>query len=433
MIKKIQSNDLQIGMYVARLDRAWIETPFIVHRFQIKEQRQLDQLNEYCRFVFIDTGRGLEGSAVGAVEAANEQILEELRSPERLESEIGAGSVGTNTPLRFKAGPEAEGMTPLGTGPASVGAEIQRAIKIQEQAKRTASRILSEVRMGMSVPTSEARETVSHVVDSVARNSSALVCLSQLRGRDEYTSRHSINVCALSVAFGRFLGLKKDRLQDLGMGGLLHDIGKTKVSMAVLNKPGKLTAPEFDQIKRHVEFGLEVLAQSKGVPSASLEVVAEHHERSNGTGYPARLDAPKIGLFGAIAAIVDVYDAITTDRIYHAHMTPHDAIRSMFQWGDRDFKMELLERFIRFMGIYPAGSVVQINHAQIAVVMEANPAQPLKPSILIILDENRREYPFPKMIDLATEGMDKLTITDVLDPVEERINVKAIVSGAFTS
>jgi putative nucleotidyltransferase with HDIG domain len=431
MIKKIQSSDMEIGMYVARLDRAWMETPFFVHRFLIKEQRQLDQLQEYCRFVYIDSEKGLEGSATAAVEETDEQILEELRSIEHMESENGDSR--PQAPLLWEAVHGAERVTPVGTEPTSVGDEIQRAIKIQEQAKRTVSRILSEVRMGMSVPTTEARETVSHVVDSVLRNSNALVCLSQLRGRDEYTSRHSINVCALSVAFGRFLGLEKERLQLLGIGGLLHDIGKMKVPLAVLNKPGKLSPQEFDQIKKHVEYGLEVLAQSKGVPSESLQVVAEHHERSNGSGYPARLDATKIGFFGAIASIVDVYDAITTDRIYHTHMTPYEAIRSMFQWGDRDFKMELLERFIRCVGIYPAGSVVQVDHSQIAVVMEANPAQPLKPSILIILDENRREYPTPQMIDLAAEGMEKLTITDVLDPVEERINVKAIISETFTS
>jgi putative nucleotidyltransferase with HDIG domain len=311
MIKVVHTADLEIGMYVERLDRAWLETPFFVHRFLIKEQPQLDQLRKYCRFVYIDTEKGLEGSASSAVEDTNEQMIEEL---ENLESQKSDGLIAD---WKSKSSPESksslgteQGIS-LGTDPAPIREEIRMAIKIQGQAKRAVSRILTEVRMGSSLTNTEAREAVSNVVDSVLRNSNALVFLSRLRGRDEYTSRHSINVCALSVAFGHFLGLEKERLQCLGFGGLLHDIGKMKIPVEVLKKPGKLTAPEYEQIKKHVEYGLQALAHAKNVPEQSLQVLSEHHERSNGSGYPEHLDGSKISLFGAIAAIVDIYDAIT--------------------------------------------------------------------------------------------------------------------------
>jgi putative nucleotidyltransferase with HDIG domain len=431
MIKAMRSVDLEIGMYVVRLDRAWLETPFFAHRFLIKEKQQIDELCKYCLFVYIDTQKGLEGSASSAVEDPSKKILEELQSIENRNSETGTADWISKSPPGSISSLGTEHPIPIGVNDASIGEEIRRAIKIQGQAKLVISRILTEVRMGLSVTTTEAREVVSNVVDSVLRNSNALVFLSQLRGRDEYTSRHSISVCALSVAFGHFLGLEKERLQCLGVGGLLHDIGKMKIPLEVLKKPGKLTAPEYEQIKKHVEYGLIALSEAKDVPEQSLQVVAEHHERSNGSGYPSHLDGTQITLFGAIAAIVDVYDAITTDRTYRKRMTPHEAIRSMFQWGDPDFKKELLQMFIRCMGIYPAGSLVQINHSQVGVVVAANPWHALKPTILLVLDENRLEYSSPKTIDLAGDGMEKLTITSVLDPDVERINIRGIIGESL--
>jgi putative nucleotidyltransferase with HDIG domain len=431
MIQKIETSGLEFGMYVVRLDRAWLETPFIFHRFHIDEQQQIEQLREYCDFVYIDPEMSKESANTPKIEQTEDQISNEIKNLEAQGSVEHMANSWANASLGWESKHRAQKAADIGKEPSSIGDEIHRAIKIQEQAKRTVSRILTEVRMGMSISTSEARETVSLVVDSVLRNSNALICLSQLRGRDEYTCRHSLNVCTLSVAFGRFLGLEKERLQVLGMGGMLHDIGKMKVSLAILNKPGKLTGPEFDEIKKHVEYGLAVLSKAKGVPDESLPVIAEHHERTSGSGYPKRLDESQISLFGAIAAIVDVYDAITTDRVYHPHLTPHEALRSMFQWGNRDFRMELLERFIRCMGIYPAGSLVQVNHAQVAVVLSANPLQALKPTILLIRDECGIEYPSPLMIDLAADGMERLKITDVLDPAVERINIKTILGDRF--
>ena len=282
--------------------------------------------------------------------------------------------------------------------------------------------IMDDVRLGRSINTTGAKKIVANMVDSVIRNPDALMCLNQLKNKDEYTALHSLRVCVLALAFGRHLDLTDEELNLLGIGALLHDIGKMKVPNEIINKPGKLTDEEFDLMKSHVPRGVEILEKAHGILPASVDVARFHHERYAGGGYAQGAKGENIGLFGSVGAIVDCYDAITSDRSYHTGMSAHDALKKMYSWRGRDFQPLLVEQFIQCMGIYPIGSVVELNTGGIGVVISINRKRRLKPKVALVLSPDKTPMTPVKVIDLmhqAAEGLDhEVEIRKVLPPGE---------------
>ena len=294
---------------------------------------------------------------------------------------------------------------------------------------------MGDVRLGRSINTTAAKKVVADMVDSVIRNPDALMCLNQLKDKDEYTALHSLRVCVLALAFGRHLELSEEELNLLGIGALLHDIGKMKVPNDILNKPGKLTEDEFALMKSHVPRGVEILEKAHGISSAAIDVARYHHERYAGNGYALGTKGDQIGLFGSVGAIVDCYDAITSDRSYHTGMSAHDALTKMYSWRGRDFQPLLVEQFIQCMGIYPIGSVVELNNGSIGVVVSINRARRLKPKVAMVLNPDKTPYAPSKVIDLmhqdTTGGGRGLEIRKVLPPGEHGvIPTKYIPLGA---
>jgi putative nucleotidyltransferase with HDIG domain len=295
-----------------------------------------------------------------------------------------------------------------GTYPSRSGnLNLNRSLAVRNQAKKVIGNILEDVRLGQIINTIEAQKVVNGIVENLMEDTEALLCLSQLKNRDEYTVTHSLNVSILSVAFAKQLGLGVDDLQIIGLGGLLHDLGKMRIPLEILNKPGKLTDPEFDIMKNHVLLGEEILEESGDFPTRAMTIVLQHHERYNGKGYPFGLAEEAIHLFGRISAIVDVYDAITSDRVYHRAMTPHEAVKKIYEWRT-DFDQSLVESFIQTIGIYPLGSLVEINESDVGMVVYNNPANLLRPSVMLLLDHSNQRYRPPRLIDL----MDRLPGTD---------------------
>ncbi|HMK65577.1 MAG TPA: HD-GYP domain-containing protein [Thermodesulfobacteriota bacterium] len=378
MIEKISTKQLMIGMYIHQLDRNYLETPFLKHRFLVKNPGQISQLQEYCQFVYIDTEKGIKPKEVPA---------------ER----------GQPVPEPVKTGPVTA--PPKSTHHSPAPSDLSRSYAVRNQAKAVIGNTLEDVRLGKIIDTAQVQGAVNAIVESLMEDSEALLCLTQLKNRDEYTVTHSLNVSILSVAFAKQLELPVDDLQMLGLGGLMHDLGKMRVPLEILNKPGKLTEEEFTVMKNHVLLGQEVLLEAGDFPRQALAVVLQHHERFNGKGYPYGLSQNKIDLFGRIAAIVDVYDALTSDRVYHAGMAPHEAIKKIFEWRT-DFDPNLVEKFIQTIGIYPLGSLVQINHSDIGVIVSNNPEDLLKPSVLLLLDKNNHKYQPPRLIDLSQKLSD---------------------------
>ena len=407
MTKKIKVEHLKVGMFVTELDRPWLETPFLLTRFQIKSQQQIVQLQKYCHYVFIDTEKGID--------------IETRPVPTESEKPVQNGisqRIDTN-----------EGG--FGQSQVSFEEEIQQAVEIRSKTKRVVDHMLEDVRMGRSIDSIGARETVENIMDSITRNREALVCLTQLKDRDEYTSIHSMNVSILCIAFARHLGLNNEQIRVIGVGALLHDLGKMRVPLEILNKPGKLTPEEFDIMKQHVILGGEFVKKNPGISPRSLRLVMEHHERFKGGGYPHGLQEGQISLVGQLAAIVDVYDAITSDRVYHNHLHPHEAIKRMYEWSDRDFNRPLFEKFIRCVGIYPLGSLVEINRTEIGIVISSNSTTALKPDVLLVMDTQLNRYSQARKISLSEQDSsgkkDKWTITRVRDAVAEGIQIDSFL------
>ncbi|MGI9133778.1 MAG: HD-GYP domain-containing protein, partial [Rhodoferax sp.] len=233
------------------------------------------------------------------------------------------------------------------------------------------------------------------------RNPGALTSLGRVKQKDHYTFVHSVNVGVLLVNFCQHLGFDEQQVRDAAVGGLLHDIGKMKTPDVILNKPAKLSDQEFAIMRQHVTHGIDILAKVAGLSPLSLAVAAEHHEHSDGGGYPRGLTGPDISKIGQMAAIVDVYDALTSNRVYHRAMEPADALRKIFEWSKFHFNVDLVQRFIQCIGIYPVGTLVRLQSGLIAVVVEECPSSLLRPTVRAVYDSQRGVALAPRDIALA--------------------------------
>ncbi|MBL8026402.1 MAG: HD-GYP domain-containing protein [Fibrobacteres bacterium] len=305
-------------------------------------------------------------------------------------------------------------------------AELPKAREVHEQTFECAKKLLDSVKSRSDFSVRAVTEAAECIAGSVERNPDALVSLTQVKGYDEYTYVHSVNVGILMSALAREFGYKGDALVEFGIGGLLHDIGKMKVPEAILNKPGKLTDAEFSIMKRHPEWGMEMLAD-KVVPDMARKAVGQHHERFGGGGYPLGVNGSRIHEAALICSVSDVYDALTSDRIYREAWTPQKALATIFQGCDSSFSRKYVERFTRHLGIYPVGSFIKLASGELAIVMRVDPGKLLMPAMLILFDENSKKLQNPIAFDLAeyegTPVAEKRKILLSLSPKPYDINI----------
>jgi HD-GYP domain-containing protein (c-di-GMP phosphodiesterase class II) len=310
---------------------------------------------------------------------------------------------------------------------------VKRAREIHRKTRVYIDKTLEDVRLGHGVDTAEARRLVTDLAQRVVDSADALVWLTHLKSRDEYTATHCVNVCVLALTVGRFLGLKPNALFPLGLGALLHDLGKLRVPQEILNKPGRLTEEEFQLMKAHPELGHLMLRDSEKLPPESLDIVLHHHERLDGRGYPHGLSGFAIDRLTKIVSIVDVYDAITSDRAYHDAISPASALKNMYSWAPNNFEPELIEGFIRCIGIYPTGSLVRLNSGEIGVIIASNEGHRLRPLILLVLDQDQKPYSQRHLINLGSpiwEGQkNRPHIAQVLEPGSFGIDTRPIIEA----
>ena len=245
---------------------------------------------------------------------------------------------------------------------------------------------------------------VAGIVDSMFSSPSALLPLAQMKNRDEYTFQHSVSVAALAVAFGRVLEMPREEIQELAMGGFLHDVGKAQVPGHILNKPAKLDDAEFVVMKNHAANTSVLLKEVEGLSEVAFNAAAQHHERFDGTGYPLRLKGDEISVHGQMLAIVDVYDAITSIRVYHKGMPPTEALRKLFEWSGAHFNPRLVQAFIKGIGIYPAGSLVRMESDKLGIVREVAVDKLLQPVVQMIYDCKKMCSLSPEVVDLSASN-----------------------------
>lgn len=390
---QINANQLKLGMFVVELDRPWLGTPFLFQGFRIRSVEEIEKLRSLCDTVVID----IEKSAKGSYRP--EHAGREERKPQRLYAMS-----------------------------ASFEQEIISANEIRAETESCLAEVFDDVAKDRMIDLVSVKKVVNHTVDGILRNPDAHVSLTQLKDWDRYTAQHSINVCILALAMGRHIGLQRQELEMLGTGALLHDVGKLRTPLEVLNKPGKLTEEEFKLMKAHPVHGRELLEHRYGLPHLVADMAYSHHERAAGGGYPRGLSGDQLTVWSKIVAIVDVYDAITSDRCYHKGMSPTEALTKMYGWRLTDFDPELLEQFIQCLGIYPVGTLVELTSGEVGIVISVNPTLRLRPQVSLILDAQKRPY-YPSrtvnLADFANNDPDNLYgIREVLKPGSYGINIR---------
>ena len=379
--EKLEVERLRIGMYVAELDRPWLESPFLFQGFPIRNEDELDQLRECCDFVYIDVEQSIDWQPNAPTSSARQEVRFATQGLNRKPS---------RQKIEYR---DKEGFTQT----------LPEAIMLHSAAKDYIGSVLDDVRLGKSINTGGARELADRLAENIVKNENAMVWLTQLKNRDEYTSMHSINVCVLSLLFGRFLGLKEEELGHLGLGALLHDVGKMQVPNEILNKPGRLDGEERAVMNRHPELGHAILKGHNDLHPAVLEIALSHHERYDGSGYPRGLKGKALNQYALIVSIIDFYDAVTSDRAYHIGISPHEALNMMYAVAAKSFPMELVESFIQCLGIYPIGSLVELESGEVGVVMTVNRSRRLKPILTLVLDRNKKPFPQVKMMNLEIQ------------------------------
>ena len=375
MIKKVPVSELTLGMYLHDLNCGWLDHPFARNRFTIDDEAILTKLRlSGIAEVFIDTDLGV----VVQASETSVTLAMEVEEPFCEPSSMAPGIIAD--------------LSPVG--------KFNRVKSLYANANQLMQSMMRDVRLGQQIDIEQCEPMVDNILDAMFSFPSALLPLAQVKSRDEYTFQHSVAVAALAVAFGRVLDLPRDEIKELALGGLLHDVGKAKVPGRILNKPGKLDDAEFAVMKHHVVSTAELLGSVKGVSEIALNAAAQHHERFDGTGYPHGLKGDEITLHGQMLAIVDVYDAITSIRVYHKGMPPTDALRKLFEWGGSHFNPRLVQAFIKGVGIYPAGSLVRMESDKLGIVREVMPDRLLQPVVQLIFDCKKSKHISPETVDL---------------------------------
>jgi HD-GYP domain-containing protein (c-di-GMP phosphodiesterase class II) len=375
MLKKFDSSLLRVGMFIHELDCGWMEHPFVRNRFKLGTEEEIRKiLAAGIRGVVIDCGKGMD------VDEA--PTLQEARAS--TEAELTAAVIERPVAART-----------------TLGEEIGRAAAIRQQASGLVRTVMRDARLGKAIELDQVTPVVENITASILRNASALISLSRIKNKDDYTFLHSVSVCTLLVAFCRSRGMDQDTIYQAGIGGLLHDTGKALVPDSIRNKPGRLTDEEFDIVKRHPRDGYDILRMTPGIGAIPLDITLHHHERRDGSGYPDRQDEHVISELAQMAAIVDVYDAITADRCYHQGMSAAEALRKIFEWSKFHFNPVLAQEFIRCVGIYPVGTLVRLESGRLGVVVEPHETSLLTPKVNAFFDTRSGSRIPVQTIDLS--------------------------------
>ncbi len=379
MRKKIAVEQLRLGMHVAGFCGAWTDHPFWRGKFTLSDPKQLAAAQAsgvtHC---WIDTAKGLDVAAPAAP-APEPPLARALDAP----------SVSA---LRAN-----EGQVPMQD-------ELRRTAALLQESRQAVVEMFGQARMGLAVDAQSCLPLVESIADSVWRNGGALISLARLKTHDDYTYMHSVAVCALMVALARQLGLGEADARSAGMAGLLHDLGKAMMPLAVLNKPGKLNADEFRLIQSHPERGHELLSQSGGAGDMVLDVCLHHHEKVDGSGYPHHLKGGQISLHASMGAVCDVYDAISSNRPYKQGWDPAESIGKMAEWRQGHFDEAVFQAFVSSLGIYPTGSLVRMRTGRLAVVVEQNAASLTTPTVKVFFSTRSQMHITPELIDLNRAG-----------------------------
>ena len=394
-------------MYVAQLDRSWLETPFIFQGFVIHGDKEIRLLEEHCEHVFVETERStltkniileackvtqsvddsISGSQCRPVGPKPITISRKiLRAIGRLDP-TGRALDRLNQPKHYK-------------NVVTTAEEAPRAADAYDAAMGQVQSILTCLKNDGDITIDSVEQAVSPMIDSVLRNQNAMAWLVYLRKQDEYAYNHAVASAVWAVILGRHLGFDRDSLKTLAMGGILLDIGKSKIPDSIINKADTLTQQERWIMETHVKHGMEIAQRIPGINDDILAMIECHHESNDGSGYPKGLADVDIPVYGRIAGIVDCYDAMISTQPYQSAISSYDAVREINLLSGTRFQKQLVEQFVQSLGMFPTGSLVELNTGEVAVVIEQNRVRRLRPKLMLLLDGKKEIFQSSKMLDL---------------------------------
>lgn len=439
MLKTLQIpvSDLDIGMYVSGLDRPWLETPFFTQGFLIESTEDLARLRKYCNYVLIDVRRSAQTTIV-----RRREPLPQADKPKPVAKPRKTASAVDERRQALKERPR----IPLRT--IFHGRDIEpyrdetgwedehpRAQHAMNTLVGDIGDIFAQVHEGEKLNIIQLRKSCDPIVDSISRNPDACVWVTRLKQHDSYTYKHALSASIWAVSLGREIGLRRHDLRALAMGCMLMDVGKLRVNPKLLQASRQLAADEAQQVSEHVGHGLDILEECGILNQDVIDIVAHHHERHDGSGYPRGLSGNQIPPFARIAAIVDTYDAITSNREHAPAISPTDAIKVLYQARDEDFQAELVESFIKAIGLYPAGTLVELTSGEVGVVVAEYRTRRLRPKIMVLLDAKKRQLKQTRVIDLqeldTTDRRKNVGIKRSLEPEAYDIDLSDVTPPGF--
>lgn len=375
MIKKVRTEDLRPGVFVHHFNCDWNHHPFLLNHKRIRHERTIQHMLDWgIREVLIDTDKGLDVGPGPAAPAASRAVEEAI------------SRIATASPQPAPRIPTHE--------------EMARARRIRHEAMFFVHDMMEDIRLGRKIKMNQAYSMMESMEVSIDSNRDALMYLMRIRKKDEYTMMHSINVGVLTLTMATLLKLRRESRIRLALGGLLHDVGKVKVPEQILKKPEKLSTEEFLEMKRHALYSRGIFANAHEVPDEALQMALQHHERIDGSGYPFGLKGEAISGAAQMAAIADVYDALTADRCYRDGVSPIDGLRCIYEGCGSHFNHKLAHLFIKAIGVYPVGSFVRLESGLIGIVVGSNPDL-LRPVVRVFYNDNRGWPVSLRDIDLA--------------------------------
>lgn len=378
ILRRVAPDEVRLGHFIHAIDGSWLNHPFWKTKFLLVDRADLEALRaSRVEAVLIDEARSVVDAQSRAERSSASGAGDIPTAKRALASAVPTSTAPMIDPRAAPADP------PPPPQSCTVVEEVARAAQIVNRSKRVVMQMFGEARLGKVVETARVLSVVDEISSSVARNASALVSLARLKSADDYTYMHSVAVCALMINLARQLRIGDESLvRELGVAGLLHDIGKVGIPRHVLNKPGRLSDEEFELMRRHPGHGYRLLHDAGTESEIVLDVCLHHHERIDGRGYPDGLSGEAIGMFARMGAICDVYDAVTSERGYKTAWEAGDSLARMLKW-EGHFDQRILHAFIRSIGVYPVGTLVRLHSDRLALVLELNPEDLTRPVVRV--------------------------------------------------
>lgn len=403
---RVEPSDLQIGHFVTRLDIPWSQTRFPLQGVLVDSEETRAWMKKNCAWV----------------------VISHVRSPNK---SVPARRLPPRPP---PGGTRSAGHAPRLSIPGEVDAEsLGVAINIYDELDRRVHELAARFRERSGINLESAQRVVGELADALDHHAAALVWLTRIKQRDDYTAQHCINVSILSIGVAHALNWDRRKVEQAGVAGLLHDLGKMQIDPEILNKPGRLSDEEFEIVKQHTVLGREMLEREGGIPKPVLAAVRHHHERPDGGGYPDGLAGADIPLHARLVSIVDAYDAITSTRVYDPARSHHDALGILWKQRDRQFDGPMVEAFTQFLGWVTPGTLVRLTNGDLALVLQAREGRGLLPLVRLLEPDRYDNYRLGGTLDLSRHrpesGDAPVRVAEVLPDGSEGVDIRALTEA----